>query len=244
MPALLGERDEVLRAVEAAFPDVTMLVRGNEIALDGPDAERVGALFEDLVVLVEQGQRLDASTVRRSVDMVRHDERPSDVLTARGAPTGAGPSRPPEVERAEALRGRGARQRHHLRPRAGGHRQELAGRGHGRPGPAGQAGRPHHPHPPRSRGGGAARLPARRPHGQGGPVPAAAVGRPPRHGRRRGRRQAPRAGSRRGGTPRVHARAHAQRLVHHPGRGPEHHARADEDVPHADRLRLQGRHHR
>ena len=82
MPALLGERDEVLRAVEAAFPDVTMLVRGNEIALEGPDAGRVGALFEDLVVLVEQGQRLDASTVRRSVDMVRHDERPSDVLTS------------------------------------------------------------------------------------------------------------------------------------------------------------------
>jgi phosphate starvation-inducible PhoH-like protein len=82
MPALLGERDEVVRAVEAAFPDVTILVRGNEIALDGPDAERVGALFEDLLVLVEQGHRLDASTVRRSVDMVRHDERPSEVLTA------------------------------------------------------------------------------------------------------------------------------------------------------------------
>ena len=82
MPALLGERDEVLRAIEAAFPDVVIHVRGNEVALEGDSAERAAALIEDLVVLVEQGQSLDASTVRRSVDMVRADERPSEVLTA------------------------------------------------------------------------------------------------------------------------------------------------------------------
>ena len=82
MPALLGERDEVLRAVEAAFPDVTIHVRGNEFALAGPDAERVAALIEDLIVLVEQGHRLDAGTVRRSVQMVQADERPAEILTA------------------------------------------------------------------------------------------------------------------------------------------------------------------
>ena len=82
MPALLGPRDEVLRAVEAAFPDVTMRVRGNEIALEGPDAERVASLFEDLIVLVEQGHALDPAIVRRSVDMVRQDERPSEILTS------------------------------------------------------------------------------------------------------------------------------------------------------------------
>ena len=44
---------------------------------------------------------------------------------------------------------------------------------------------------------------------------------------------------------RLHARAHAERLVHHPGRGAEHDARADEDVPDAARLRLaDGRHRR
>jgi phosphate starvation-inducible PhoH-like protein len=82
MPALLGERDEVLRAIEDAFPGVAIHVRGNEIALDGDDAERVAALLEDLVVLVEQGHPLDAGTVRRSVAMVRADERPAEVLTA------------------------------------------------------------------------------------------------------------------------------------------------------------------
>ena len=48
----------------------------------------------------------------------------------------------------------------------------------------------------------------------------------------------------RGGAARLHARPHAQRLVRHPRRGAEHHARADEDVPHAARLRLEGGDHR
>src|SRR3546814_7275298 len=82
MPALLGERDEVMRAIEAAFPNVAIHVRGNEISLDGDDAEPVAKLLEDLIVLVEQGHRLDAGTVRRSVAMVRADERPAEVLTA------------------------------------------------------------------------------------------------------------------------------------------------------------------
>ena len=93
MPLLLGERDEVLRAVEAAFPGVAIHVRGNEIALDGDDTvEQVGKLLEDLIVLVEQGQRLDLGLIRRSIDMVRQNERPAEVLStevlrpARGRP--------------------------------------------------------------------------------------------------------------------------------------------------------------
>jgi phosphate starvation-inducible protein PhoH and related proteins len=82
MPALLGQRDEVLRSIEAAFPGVDIHVRGNEIAIAGDDAERVGQLFEELVVLVESGHRLEPQGVARSIDMVRADERPSEVLTA------------------------------------------------------------------------------------------------------------------------------------------------------------------
>ena len=48
----------------------------------------------------------------------------------------------------------------------------------------------------------------------------------------------------RGGAAGLHARAHAQRRVRHPRRGAEHDHRADEDVPHAPRLRLQGGGHR
>ena len=100
-------------------------------------------------------------------------------------------------------------------------------------------GQPHHPHPPRGRGRRAPGLPARRPDGQGRPLPAPAVRRPARHARPRARGPAPRARRDRGRAAGLHARAHAERLLRHPRRGPEHHPRADEDVPHAPRLRLE-----
>jgi phosphate starvation-inducible protein PhoH and related proteins len=81
MTGLLGPRDELLRLVEDAFPGTAVHVRGNEITLEGADAERVGRLFEELVVLLQQGQVLEATAVRRSIDMVNADERPSEVLS-------------------------------------------------------------------------------------------------------------------------------------------------------------------
>jgi phosphate starvation-inducible PhoH-like protein len=80
MVGLLGQHDELLRVVEEAFPGVRIVVRGNEISVDGPEAERVGQLFEELVALVGKGQRLDAADVGRSIRMVKDDLRPSEVL--------------------------------------------------------------------------------------------------------------------------------------------------------------------
>ena len=82
MAALLGQRDELLRLVESAFPDTTVHVRGNEISVEGVGAERVGRLFEELVVLLQQGQALESSVLRRTIDMVNADESPSEVLTS------------------------------------------------------------------------------------------------------------------------------------------------------------------
>ena len=82
MVPLLGQRDELLRVVEGAFDDVRIHVRGNEIAIEGADASRVGRLFEELVLLLQQGQRLEPATVTRTIDMIRADERPSEVLTS------------------------------------------------------------------------------------------------------------------------------------------------------------------
>ena len=59
-----------------------------------------------------------------------------------------------------------------------------------------------------------------------------------------GAQRAARAPDGRGRAAGVHARPHAQQQLHHPRRGAEHDARADEDVPHPHRLRLQGRRHR
>ena len=184
MVDLLGEHDDLLRRIEAAFP-VTILVRGNEITVtgDAESAERVGRLFEELVVLVEQGH---AARPRRHRPRDR-DGRVRPASERRAAHRGrAGPQeRPPEDGRTEALRRRGARPHRHVRDRAGRHRQELPrGRARGAGAP-GEGREPHHPHAPRGGGGGAARLPARRHAREGRPVPASALRRALRHARPR-----------------------------------------------------------
>jgi phosphate starvation-inducible PhoH-like protein len=82
MVGLLGQRDELLRLVEAAFP-VEILVRGNEITITGASeqAELAGRLFEELVVLLEQGHELNRDNLTRSIEMLKADQRPTEVLT-------------------------------------------------------------------------------------------------------------------------------------------------------------------
>ena len=84
MVGLLGQRDELLRLVEVAFPGVMIHVRGNEITLEGDAAQasQAGRLFEELVVLLQQGHPLEEASLVRTIDMVKADERPSEVLTA------------------------------------------------------------------------------------------------------------------------------------------------------------------
>jgi phosphate starvation-inducible PhoH-like protein len=81
MVGLLGQRDELLRLIESSF-DARPFVRGNEITVEGPDATRVGELINQLVLLLEDGHALDSTNVGRAIDMVKADEKPSDVLTA------------------------------------------------------------------------------------------------------------------------------------------------------------------
>ncbi|MEO6121491.1 MAG: PhoH family protein [Acidimicrobiales bacterium] len=90
MVGLVGQQDELLRLVESSFAGTSVHVRGNEINIDGLDAERVGKLFEELVVLLEQGHPLDTASVGRTIDMVKADERPSEVLTAEVLRAGRG----------------------------------------------------------------------------------------------------------------------------------------------------------
>ncbi len=82
MVGLLGHRDQILRLVEEAFPRTDIHVRGTEIAINGPNAESAARVFSELVLLVADGQVLDIATVQRSIDMVRHDEKPSELLAS------------------------------------------------------------------------------------------------------------------------------------------------------------------
>ncbi|CAB4948035.1 unannotated protein [freshwater metagenome] len=79
---LLGERDELLRLIEGAF-SVSILVRGNEINVTGDESEaaRVALLFEELVLLLERGHQFDSESLGRTVQMLKADQRPTDVFS-------------------------------------------------------------------------------------------------------------------------------------------------------------------
>ena len=82
MSGLLGQRDEHLRVIEHAFVGTRISVQGNRIAAEGPDATRVVRLFDELVRILQSGQGLDDEKVTRTIDMVREDLSPSEVLNA------------------------------------------------------------------------------------------------------------------------------------------------------------------
>lgn len=85
MVELLGQRDEVLRAVEDGFRTVDVHVRGNEVTLAGApgDVALVTRLVDELVDMAAAGTPLSPDVVRRTVTMLAAgaDTRPADVLT-------------------------------------------------------------------------------------------------------------------------------------------------------------------
>ncbi len=95
MSDLVGERDVLLRRVEGAFPGSAIHVRGNQITIDGVHAAIVSTVFGEMVALLQQGLSIDERTLDRTIDMVRADERPSEVLTTEILRTSRGkPVRP------------------------------------------------------------------------------------------------------------------------------------------------------
>ncbi len=82
MPRLVGPLNENLRLVEDAFAGTRIVARGNEFSIQGDDAMVAARLVEELRLLLERGQAVDPQVVHRTIDMVRADENPSEVLTA------------------------------------------------------------------------------------------------------------------------------------------------------------------
>ncbi|MDO8731982.1 MAG: PhoH family protein [Actinomycetota bacterium] len=84
MVALLGVSDAHIRLIEAAFPAVVILVRGNEIQLTGAP-EEVGiaeTLIGEMLAVLRTGQLLTQESVDRSITLLRSGTRPTEVLTA------------------------------------------------------------------------------------------------------------------------------------------------------------------
>jgi phosphate starvation-inducible PhoH-like protein len=82
MAGLVGPLNENLRSLQGAFAGARIVARGNELNIDGDEAQLVGRLVEELRLLLEQGQVIDPQVVARTIDIIRADERPSEVLMA------------------------------------------------------------------------------------------------------------------------------------------------------------------
>ncbi|MGH9076412.1 MAG: PhoH family protein [Acidimicrobiales bacterium] len=82
MPRLVGPLNANLRLVQGAFAGTRIVTRGNEFSIQGDEAPVVGRVVDELRLLIEQGQGVDPQVVTSTIDMVKADERPSEVLTA------------------------------------------------------------------------------------------------------------------------------------------------------------------
>jgi phosphate starvation-inducible protein PhoH and related proteins len=94
---VLGNRDEHLKLVERAFPAAMISARGNEFTVTGDDATRAATALQELVLIASQGQSLDQSVIARAIDMVKSDERPSQVLATEVMRAGRGRSVRPKT---------------------------------------------------------------------------------------------------------------------------------------------------
>jgi len=85
MVALVGPADKNLREIESAFPNVSMTVRGNEIALRGEveECEKVEQLVTELLVVLRSGQDINPEVIKRSISMLKsHPQKhPAEVLS-------------------------------------------------------------------------------------------------------------------------------------------------------------------
>ena len=79
MPELLGHGDELLQVIEISFPKTKIHVRGNQITIDGESAVLVEQVFREMTRMLERGLTLDASILKKTIEMVKEDENPSEI---------------------------------------------------------------------------------------------------------------------------------------------------------------------
>ena len=243
MVSLLGSRDELLHVIEKAF-DADIHVRGNEITITGAaeESERVAGLFGELTELLKGGAELTTDSVERVVAMLRRKSglRPADVLTLDILSARGRTIRPKTLNQKRYVDAIDAHTIVFCIGPAGTGKTYLAMAKAVKALQAKEVNRIILTRPAVEAGERLGFLPGTlyekidpylRPlydalHDMLDPdvIP-----------------QADRAGHHRGRAAGLHARPDAERLVHHPGRGAEHLGRADEDVPHPARVRLQDR---
>jgi phosphate starvation-inducible PhoH-like protein len=84
MVRLLGPQDRLLATIEQRYPQVTVLVRGNHVTIEGPDDEVRAAerLVQELVAMVKNGVDLGETDVTAGARILERGEgSPADVLS-------------------------------------------------------------------------------------------------------------------------------------------------------------------
>ncbi|WP_194947957.1 PhoH family protein [Actinomyces trachealis] len=79
---LLGAHDEVLRAIERGFTDVSIHVRGDSLSATGPSqrVDMVIQLVAELVDITRAGTPLNVDSVERAISLLDTATRPTEVL--------------------------------------------------------------------------------------------------------------------------------------------------------------------
>ena len=106
LAGLLGPRDENLRAIERSYPTSKIAIHGNEITVAGRDAAKILRLFDELVLVLESGQSLDAAKIARTEVVVNHVDRARDLDRVEGLATLEDQDQ--LIEESQDLRGVGA----------------------------------------------------------------------------------------------------------------------------------------
>jgi phosphate starvation-inducible PhoH-like protein len=80
---LFGTEDKLLKSIEAAYPEVTVLVRGNEVSLKGPESSCFAAkrLIDETVALINSGHSVNAVDIAVSAKMIQQDQSPAQLLS-------------------------------------------------------------------------------------------------------------------------------------------------------------------
>lgn len=84
MVNLLGTNDGLLRTLEATYPTVEVLARGNKLTISGPEetVDLATNLISEMVELIAAGQELAPQDLTRSARMLQEESvRPADVLS-------------------------------------------------------------------------------------------------------------------------------------------------------------------
>lgn len=106
MLALLGQRDVFLKVVQASFDDALIVARGDELLITAPSetARLVKIVFQELIVLLQEGQALDEERVSRVIDLVKSDVPSPSAVFSEGV----------AVSRGKIVRAKTLNQKHYL----------------------------------------------------------------------------------------------------------------------------------